>query len=103
MPRRESTTSVSVELRQECHCEFLIHTGRNHHRPPTIFCPGSSLNCTCPAVCGTRPHGGSCMPVPPVLRHAARYGLAIACIATAVLIRLLLTDLIGRESPFLLC
>lgn len=41
--------------------------------------------------------------VPPVLRHAARYGLAVASIATAVLIRFLFTDLIGRESPFLLC
>jgi PAS domain S-box-containing protein len=41
--------------------------------------------------------------VPPVLRHAARYGLAVASIAIAVLTRLLLTDLIGRESPFLLC
>src|SRR4051812_16815248 len=43
------------------------------------------------------------MPVSPALRHAARYAVAVASIATAVLIRLLLTDLIGRESPFLLC
>src|SRR3954453_15455842 len=41
--------------------------------------------------------------VPPVLRHAARYALAVASVAIAVLLRLLLTDLIGRESPFLLC
>jgi PAS domain S-box-containing protein len=41
--------------------------------------------------------------VPHALRHAARYGLAVASIAIAVLARLLLTDLVGRESPFLLC
>jgi PAS domain S-box-containing protein len=41
--------------------------------------------------------------VPPVLRHLARYTVAVASIAIAVLLRFLLTDLIGRESPFLLC
>lgn len=43
------------------------------------------------------------MSVPPALRHAARYGMAVASIAAAVLLRLLLSGLIGRESPFLLC
>jgi PAS domain S-box-containing protein len=43
------------------------------------------------------------MPASPVLRHVARYGIAVLSIAVAVLLRVLLTDLVGRESPFLLC
>ena len=43
------------------------------------------------------------MPASPVLRQFYRYGLAVLSIGIAVLFRLLLTDVVGRESPFLLC
>jgi PAS domain S-box-containing protein len=43
------------------------------------------------------------MSASPVLRQFARYGIAVLSVGIAVLLRLLLTDLVGRESPFLLC